>query len=413
MRILCSTFGSSGDVFPMMGLALALRDRGHDVTFATSVHYGHMAQEHGLPFEPFGTEEQFRESIRHPDVWHPRRSFAQLFRALELVREQQYELFARFHRGGQFAGVANCISFGAQTAAEKLGFPLVTTHIQPAVLWSDIKPPKLPGLFGSRWLQKYIVRLGEKLYVDPIALPTLNRWRDQLQLPPIGRLTSWWHSRDGVLCMFPEWYGPPQSDWPTPLEQTDFPLWNFQSRREIPQEVIQFLDRGEAPIVFTPGSANLQARSFLATAVEACVRLGRRGILLTEFEEHLPAQLPSTIARFPYVPLDLLLPRCSAIVHHGGIGTASQGMAAGIPQLIMPMAYDQFDNAERLTELGIGLAVPVRSFIPSRVAHALNALLTSPQTGPNCRSIAQRFVGRDGLEKSVSAVERLVSRSRT
>jgi len=212
--------------------------------------------------------------------------------------------------------------------------------------------------------------------------------------------------------MFPEWFGPPQSDWPKPLEQTDFPMWNFQSRKEIPQEVIQFLDRGEAPIVFTPGSANLQARSFLATAVEACVRLGRRGILLTEFEEHLPAQLPSTIARFPYVPLDLLLPRCSAIVHHGGIGTASQGMAAGIPQLIMPMAYDQFDNAERLRELGIGLAVPVRSFNPSRVAHALNAVLTNPQTGPNCKSIAQRFGRRDGLEKSVTAVERLVSRSR-
>ena len=412
MRILCTTFGSSGDVFPVLGLAIALRDRGHDVTFATNPYYAHMAEEHGLPFEPLGTEEQFRHSMRHPDLWHPRRSFGHLFRTLELARQQQYDLFARFHRDGPFAGVANCICFGALTASEKLGFPLITSHIQPVVLWSDIQPPQLPGLFGSRWLKKTLVRLGERLYVNPIALPTLNRWRAGLALPPIRRLTSWWHSKSGVLCMFPEWFAARQRDWPRPLELTDFPLWNFQSQKKMPEEVMRFLDGGDAPIVFTPGSANLQARQFFATAVETCKRLGRRGILLTEFEEHLPANMPATIARFAYVPLDLLLPRCCAIVHHGGIGTSSQGMLAGIPQLIMPMAYDQFDNADRLSELGIGTAVPVRSFRASRVAHAIQALLSNPATGPSCQRVAIRMASGNGLTLSAETVERLVADAR-
>jgi rhamnosyltransferase subunit B len=395
----------------MLGLALALRSRGHDVTVATSPYYAHMAREHGIPFEPLGTEEQFRAAMQHPDVWHPRRSFAHLFRTMELAREQQYQLFARFHREGPFAGVANCICFGAHSASEQFGFPLITSHIQPAVLWSDIKPPKLPGLFGSRWLKKTLVRIGEKLYVDPVALPTLNQWRAQLNLPPIQRLTSWWHSKDGVLCLFPEWFAAPQPDWPRPLEQTDFPLWNFQSQRNMPEEVTRFLEQGDSPIAFTPGSANMQARAFFATAVETCKRLGRRGILLTEFEEHLPTNMPPTVGRFSYVPLDLLLPRCCAIVHHGGMGTASQGMLAGIPQLIMPMAYDQFDNAERLRELGIGLAVPVRSFRAPRVAHALHALLTNSSTSKNCRTIAQRLANSDGLTQSAMAVERLIARA--
>jgi UDP:flavonoid glycosyltransferase YjiC (YdhE family) len=350
--------------------------------------------------------------MRHPDLWHPRKSFGHLFRTLELARQQQYDLFERFHREGPFAGIANCICFGALTASEKFGFPLITSHIQPVVLWSDFKPPQLPGLFGSRWLKKTIARIGEKLYVNPIALPTLNRWRAELQLPPIQRLTSWWHSKSGVLCMFPEWFASRQNDWPQPLELTDFPLWNFQSQKEMPQEVKQFLDHGDAPIVFTPGSANLQARKFFATAVATCKRLGRRGILLTEFEEHLPANLPSTIARYSYVPLDLLLPRCSAIVHHGGIGTSSQGMLAGIPQLIMPMAYDQFDNAERLRELGIGTAVPVRSFRAARVSKALHALLSNPVTGPNCKKVANRMASGNGLSQSAEAVERLVAKAR-
>jgi UDP:flavonoid glycosyltransferase YjiC (YdhE family) len=211
--------------------------------------------------------------------------------------------------------------------------------------------------------------------------------------------------------MFPEWFAARQSDWPQPLELTDFPLWNFQSQKEMPPEVKQFLDQGDPPIVFTPGSANLQARKFFSTAIETCKRLGRRGILLTEFEEHLPANLPANIKRYSYVPLDLLLPRCCAIVHHGGIGTSSQGMLAGIPQLIMPMAYDQFDNADRLRELGIGTAVPVRSFRADRVTHALEALLSNPSTRPHCQAISKRMASGKGLSGSAEAVECLIART--
>ncbi|MFN9713745.1 MAG: glycosyltransferase [Planctomycetota bacterium] len=188
-------------------------------------------------------------------------------------------------------------------------------------------------------------------------------------------------------------------------------MWNFRSQTSIPDEVERFLNAGEPPIVFTPGSANIQARAFFATAVEACVRLGRRGILLTEFEEHLPAQIPSSVARFSYVPLDLMLQRCSSIVHHGGIGTTSQGMMAGIPQLIMPMAYDQFDNAERLVELGVGTAVPVHAFQPARVTRALHALLANPDTIAKCQTVAKRLNNTKGLERSADAVERLVMRA--
>lgn len=411
MRIVCTTFGSSGDVFPMLGLAVALRARGHEVILATSPYYAHMACELGIPFEPLGTEAQFRDSMRHPDLWHPRRSFAHLFRTLELAREQHYALFSRLVAQGPFAAVANVLCFSALTASERFGFPLITSHVQPLVIWSDKRPPKLPGLFGPRWLKSAMVRLGEKMFVDSVALPTLNQWRETLNLPAIGRLTSWWHSRDGLLCMFPEWFAPAQTDWPQPHEQTDFPLWNFQNERKMSVDVIRFLNDGDPPIVFTPGSANLQAKKFFSTAVEACVRLNRRAILLTEFEEHLPSSLPSSVRRFSYVPLDLLLPRCSAIVHHGGIGTSSQGMLAGLPQLIMPMAYDQFDNAERLRDLGIGRAVPVSRFEPSHVARALTRLLTDPAIGPKCKAIAGRMARTDGLQQSAAAVEQLAARA--
>jgi UDP:flavonoid glycosyltransferase YjiC (YdhE family) len=380
---------------------------------ATNPYFAEMAERHQIPFEPLGTESQFRESIQHPDLWHPRRSFGYLFAMLELVRLQQFELFARYARQGPFVGVVNCLSFGAMTAAEKFGFPCITAHCQPAVLWSDVKPPKLPGLFGPRWLRSGIVRLGERWFVEPAALPVLNHWRAELGLAPIQRLTTWWNSRDGVLGMFPEWYAPAQSDWPSPLKQTDFPLWNFRSDQSLEDEIAEFLSEGMPPIVFAPGSANVQAREFFAAAVHACQRLGRRGILLTEFDEQVPRILPASVARFSYAPLDLVLPHCSALVHHGGIGTASQAMLAGIPQLIMPMAHDQFDNAERITQLGIGSSISFRSFRGPRIARKLNALLTNPGVLQRCKQIADRLTRRDGLQRSAVAIEQLAHMSAT
>src|SRR6202012_1799180 len=55
-----------------------------------------------------------------------------------------------------------------------------------------------------------------------------------------------------------------------------------------------------------------------------------------------------------YVPLRALLPRCAALVHHGGIGTTAEALRAGVPQVIVPLAFDQFDNAARVRALGAG-----------------------------------------------------------
>lgn len=89
-------------------------------------------------------------------------------------------------------------------------------------------------------------------------------------------------------------------------------------------------------------------------AVNACRELNRPGLLLSTFPENFPPDLPETVRPLSYVSFSQLLPHCSAIVHHGGIGTTSQALAAGIPQLIRPLAFDQFDNASRVEKIGRG-----------------------------------------------------------
>ena len=111
----------------------------------------------------------------------------------------------------------------------------------------------------------------------------------------------------------------------------------------------------DQPIVFTAGTAHHHSRPFFENAVDTCCQLDRAGILLSTHQENFPEQLPPNVRACSYVSLRKLLPYCAAIVHHGGIGTTSQALAAGIPQIIRPMAFDQFDNATRVEKLGCGV----------------------------------------------------------
>lgn len=409
MHFLCSTFGSAGDVFPMLGLAVELRGRGHQVTFATNDHFRRVATALDLPFEPLGTQADFDACVNNPDLWHPRKAFRHVFESMRPVLRRQYELHAERCGAGDLVGLTNCFGLGALLARETLRIPVLTVHLQPAVLWSDYQPPTFPGFFGPRWLRSILYRIAERMVIDPVVCPFLNAWRAEYGLPPVRRIMRWWNSPDGVVCLFPEWYAPRQPDWPTPLEQTDFPLWNFQSDEPLAADVEQFLRAGTPPLVFTPGSANSHGREFFAAAAGACARLNRRGIFLSQFAEHIPTNLPSTLVHFRYVPLDLLLPRCAAFVHHGGVGSTSQAMLAGIPQVLTPLAHDQFDNAERVKRLRIGDSIPAPRLTDSRLVAALRPLLDNPQVASVCRQVADRLRSEAGLARAADWIERCVA----
>ena len=112
---------------------------------------------------------------------------------------------------------------------------------------------------------------------------------------------------------------------------------------------------------------------------------------MTRYPEQIPAALPPGIRHVAYVPFSQVLPRCKALVHHGGIGTVAQGLAAGVPQFVMAMSHDQPDNGYRLARLGVGAYVYPKAFTPGRVADALARLTSSPEVGAACRACRARI----------------------
>ena len=349
MHFLVSPFGSAGDVHPFLGLALELRQRGHGITFVVNGYFEELTRQLGLSYVELGSKEDFLRITSHADIWHPFRAFPHIFRnGVSKVYREHYDICVEHFVPGETVVLTSVLGLGALIAQDRIGIPVLTVHLQPAMIWSHIAPPKLAGTFGPRWLKGLQARMGERLVIDRIVCPEINSFRAELGLPPVRHTLTLWHSRTGSVCLFPEWYAPPQRDWPPHTCHADFPLWDANANEPLPQEVATFVHAGDPPLVFTPGSANLFGRRFFEVAIEVCHRLQQRGILLTRFGGQVPTNLPPDVRHFDYVPFHRLLRHAAALVHHGGVGSTAQAMAAGIPQLIAALAHDQFDNGARV-----------------------------------------------------------------
>jgi len=412
MHYLVMPLGSAGDVHPFVGLALELKRRGHTVTLATNGYFAGLAAKFRLEFIEVGDSSAFYQGINNPDLWHPFRSFPYLYRKMiEPTVRPQYEIIASEIAKRPTTVLCNCFGFGALNAQDKLDANVVSVHLQPIMLWSRIQPPRMPGLFGPKWLQHHMYKMAQRLVIDPVVLPSLNSFRRELGIPPVKHVMDWWHSKKLLLCLFPEWFCKAQPDWPGPNAQVDFPLWDERENGQgtfspdLSETLDPFLNQGSPPIAFTPGSANIFGNDFFDIAVRACEKLKRRAIFLTRFPEQLPAKLPGSVLHIPFAPLSFLLPRCSALVHHGGIGSAAQAMAAGVPQLIRPQAHDQFDNAMRIVEQGIGDFLKPRNFTVNALASKLKKLIESDKVGEQCKLVAKRIVLSRGVIQAVDLLE--------
>jgi len=410
--ILIIPIGSHGDVHPFIGIGMGLRDRGHRVRVIVNAHFHSIVQGAGLETIALGTDDEYRELANHPDLWDRVRGPRYIFGQMAALVPRVYQAIVDHYVPGNTLLVHSTLAMGARVAQEKLGIPTATIHLQPAIIRSAVNPPMMPGAALPRWLpvfgRRMLLRLADRFLLDPMVAPGLNEFRATLGLPPVRRIIQgWWDSPQLVIGLFPDWYCPPQQDWSPQIRLTGFPLYDERGVSPLSTSLDDFLRAGTPPIAFTPGSAMWKADAFFAEGAKACEILGRRGLLLSRHADHIPRDLPRGVIHVPYAPFSELLPRCAAIVHHGGIGTTAQAMACGIPQLIMPFSHDQPDNAARVKKLGIADALWPKHFNAHRIAKSLSALLDNPRVKEACKAVAKRFETSDAIPRTCELIEQL------
>jgi UDP:flavonoid glycosyltransferase YjiC (YdhE family) len=417
-EFLLMPFGSAGDTYPFIGLGWRLRERGHEVTLIANGHFRAAVRKQGLRFQQHGSEEEYLEALKNPDIWHPTKGFKAVVghpRMPETVQEQHQLIAEHVHRNPNIVVVAGSLALGARLAQETHGVRLATVHLSPGVFLSIERPPALPisgflKLFGKTGI-RLVYWLGNTFVINPTMHRNVGRLRKEMYLPKEKRyFTRWIHSPELVLAMFPPWYAEPASDWPSQVRLTGFPLHDVEADQPLSPEVIAYLQAGEPPLVFTFGSAMKHGHRLFQAAVDASYRLRRRCLLLTPFPEQLPDPLPRHAFCFDYVPLKQLLPYAAALIHHGGIGTTAQALHAGVPQLITPLAHDQFDNAARVQQLRAGDVLPGRQVTPKRLAKQLRRLLADRGTYAALQRIAALSAQQRGLDLACVYLEELSQR---
>ena len=420
MRIVFATFGSLGDLNPVLAVGRELSARGHRVTVASSSSHREGVEAAGLVFHPT------RPSLSPDDKEVLRRSMdaakgpESVIKGIMMpaLRDSYADLkMAIEGDGGADLLVSSEIAFAGPILADQLGIKWASTVLAPISFFSRSDPPVLPSPAGLEWLQalgpgvrRCLMALGRRIaanWAEPV-----HQLRRELGLRPVrDPIFEGKHSRRLVLALFSRVLAAPQPDWPAHSVATGFPFYDrLEPGKGMPPDLERFLSDGPAPIVFTLGSAAVfDAGRFYIESAEAAVRLGRRAVLLIGFDpDNVPVRpLPRDIIAIQYAPYSDLFPHAAAIVQQGGVGTIGQAMRAGRPVLVMPYSHDQPDNAARVARLGMARTIERRRYRADRAAAELRRLLDDPSYAERAAEVARRVRTEDGARSAADAIEGL------
>ena len=376
-RAIISALGSRGDVNPMLAIALALKEIGFRPLLIVAENYIDIVRKLELDVDVGIERELFDATIKNPNIWRPIRGPKLLLADLVAPSlPKQYELISKHFEPGNTLLVAHPLDLAARIFKDAHPeTPLISVHLAPATIRSLHDPPQLAsGLLNirsPRWAVEAAYGVADRTLLRTWVEKPLNDFRRTLDLAPIRNpLKQWWYSPDLVLCLFPESFGP--RGLPERFRPCGFPLYDGPETEAEPLPPLVL--EGKRPIVFTPGSAHVSAKRFFEVAVRYCETEKAAGLMLTADQSQVPESSWKDVVVAGYVPLKKLLPHCRAIVHHGGIGTTSQALTAGIPQVICPMAFDQFDNGRRVVSMGNGACVRMSGIRLSWLKKALGGL---------------------------------------
>jgi UDP:flavonoid glycosyltransferase YjiC (YdhE family) len=427
MKIVFSTFGSLGDLHPMLALAIELRGRGHEIVINTLEVYREKIDALHFEFYPLRPNlnpEEDRELAR--EIMDAKSGTEKLLKEILLpnVRPMYEDLMKAVE--GTDAFISGEVVYPAASVAEKTKIKWITTSLAPASFLSPHDPFVPPT---AQWLKHFrflgaifhgVIYSAIHLLVAGWLAP-YREFRREIGLSenhdPIfkDKFSDLLH-----LAMFSKVLGKPQPDWHSPTLQSGFCFYDGQDDLgKMPEDLIEFLEAGEPPIVFTLGSAAvMDARDFFEESAKAAQILNRRAVLLYGVFNQPPEivengklkaesgkQNQAQIVAFDYAPYSQIFPRAACVVHQGGVGTTAQVLRAGVPHLIMPYSHDQPDNAARCERIGVARVISREKYNGETAAKELCTLLDDENYKQNAVEAGKIVCAEHGTNMACDAIE--------
>jgi vancomycin aglycone glucosyltransferase len=386
----------------MLALAVALRERGHEPVLAATPLFAPEARDFGLPFVPVGLDvQQFLREHREELGSHFSLRAVRLMNQV-IVKELRLQLDGLMPLARDFeCVVAGGAVMAARTAAEAAGVPYHYIAYTPQILPSAYHVPiMLPLTRTPRWFNRLAWR-GMRWFYDPLVLRQLNERRQPLGLAPV---------KDSVTHLFPAEHALVAADpelFPLPPDISSPQVGAFclADERPLPQELERFLAAGEPPVYIGFGSMpDATPERTTRLIAEAARRVGCRVVLSSGWAELGASDLGPGFLTVGPLSHWRLFPRLAAAVHHGGAGTTAAATRAGVPQVVVPHAFDQFLLAHRVKQANLGVVVPRSRLTLERLTEALGRILRDTSMREAAVQVGERIRQRDALETAIQYI---------
>ncbi|MES1192164.1 MAG: glycosyltransferase [Steroidobacter sp.] len=361
MKFFLTTTGTRGDVQPLVALALELRTLGHQCRFCVPPNFTQWIQEYGFENIPIGIdiEQSTRTAAQKKiDPLPP----DQLKQVMNSTISYQFSALLNAARGCDVIVGGGIIQIPTRSVAEILRIPCIFSMYCPVVYPSTQHSP--PPMSVERRLDLAALPawdheslwINEEQYWNDLYRDVLNQERAKFSLAPLQNVMR--HALEGQSLLAADaTITPMVSTIMYDIQAVQTGVWMLRETNELPDNVERFLAEGEAPIYFGCGSMVVKENE-VRTFVETARSLGRRAVVHKGWSDIQPIDDGRDCLFVGTISHEKLFPRMTAIVHHGGAGTTMAAVRSGVRQVIVPHAYDQFYLAQRIQQLGVGVAGP-------------------------------------------------------
>jgi rhamnosyltransferase subunit B len=416
-KILICTRGSLGDVLPYIALAHGLQKNGHQVLMVVNASNLGVVNKQGIECVAFdvGQDADAQNTKAFKGLTQSLLGSLKVLRKLGKHLREEVACIQRLAPSFDLI-IGSQTSLAAPLVARALGKPWVFSGVSPMAFISFIDPPYLHGL---RWLGKdsmlpnwwksvlrwFFLKLSDVIYVDYRQIEQELGLTHQHPLFA-GRYSPWLN-----LALFSPLLAKPQADWPAKTVQCGFVKATSGAAHQTDDVGLKrFFASGPAPVVFTLGSiARVDPQDFYDLALKVIAKLGVRAVLIKREGVPLNVGPSMPVHVCSFADYSVLFRACRCVVHHGGVATLMQVMAAGKPSLILPRTLDQFDQAARAQKLGVAEVLPFKKLSEDELlAGVLSVLSDSKKTDGKLRDSAQSFTLEDGVRVACEQIHRLL-----
>lgn len=417
MRFLLSSFGSAGDVRPVLSVGHALARAGHEVVCVLDPAWCRVAEvQYGLSAVPFGQPWDPREIARHPEWLDPKSGSLRMLTDLVIPRTPELVRAARRVAADlrPDAILGHHISFGLPWVANELEIPWIMCAVAPSS-WPSIEDPNLyPGMPDRDRYPKWTIRLGSAAATKMINRtidPAINAVRRDLGLKPQKHtMLQGQFSRRLNLGLWSQHFRPAAGDDPKRSQIVGFPdpVAGDNDASPLFDQLKQARADGARLIAWTLGTTALHAGgSHRDRFIEVARAGGFVPVVLTGDAQASERLTRDGVIAANYAPHDPLFRHVDLVVHHAGIGTSAAVMRSGVTSVAIPFTHDQPDNARRMRRLGLAAVIRPKSRDSDRFPSALAAAISaadSPDIRENASAFARSLHGETFAANVIQAI---------